>query len=174
MIDSEKLMHDYADAVNSDVLPGIHWLGLKQSYTNLDYEYLKEILKKLHDKFCEIYGTDTLDDSYDFILVPAVIKVRQSNDLMLGLVQLDISSSGEHWDTDFITPCGVFNQNDKELNDTQLNYVRSFIPYDYFYTVNIPGDIHVDMSNVPSDVRDILACCNTEYQAEQQEGLSLQ
>jgi hypothetical protein len=173
MIDSEQLMHDYADAVNRDVLPGIHWLGLKQSYANHDYEYPKAILKKLHDKFCEIYGTDTLDDSYEFVLAPAVIKVRQSNDLMLGLVQLDISSSGEHWDTDFITPCGVFNQNDKESNDTQLKYIRSFIPYDYFYTLDIPGDIHVDWDNCPGEVWELLEYCHTE-QLEQNGGLNLE
>ena len=31
-INSEKLMDDYLKAVNRDVLPGFHWIGLKQAY----------------------------------------------------------------------------------------------------------------------------------------------
>jgi hypothetical protein len=172
MIDNEKLLNDYEDAVNHDVLPGIHWLGLKQSYANHDYEYPKAILKKLHDKFCEIYGTDTLDDSYDFVLAPAVIRVRESGDLYLGLVHLDLSSSGEHWGTEFITHYGVFNIENEELNEKQLEYVRSLHPYDYFYTVNIPGDIHVDWDKCPDEVRVLLSSCHPEN-IEQDGGIGM-
>ena len=173
---SEKLMDDYLKAVNRDVLPGFHWLGLKQAYQNHDYEPVKQLLKKLHDAFLKVYGTDCLDESYDFILAPAAIRVRATGDIYAGLVELDLSSSGEHWDTSFITPCGVFSQSDETLNEQQREYVDSFIPYDYYYTSDIPGDIHVDKGNIPDDIREMLTFCNPFYETEdaQQEGMSLQ
>ena len=175
-IDCEKLMGDYLNAVNRDVLPGFHWLGLKQAYQNHDYEPVKQLLKKLHDVFLKVYGTDCLGESYDFILAPAAIRVRSTGDIYAGLVELDLSSSGEHWDTSFITPCGVFSQSDDSLNEQQHEYVNSFIPYDYYYTPEIPGDIHVDKENIPDDVREMLSYCNAYYETDdvQQEGMSLQ
>lgn len=175
MIDSEKLMDDYAKSVNRDVLPGLHWLGLKQAYQNRDYELPKQILKKLHDTFLKVYGTDCLDDSYDFILAPAAIRVRATGEVYAGLVELDLSSSGEHWGTSFITPYGVFSQSDESLSDLQQKYVRSFIPYDYYYTLDIPGDIHVDKGNIPDDIREMLGFCNPYYKIDaQEEGMYMQ
>lgn len=175
MIDSEKLMNEYTNAVNNDVLVGFHWLGLKLVYKNHDYEPVKQILKKLHEAFLKVYGTDCVDDSYDFILAPAVIRVRATGEIYAGLVDLDLSSSGEHWGTSFITPCGVFSQSDEKLNEQQREYVGSFIPYDYYYTLDIPNDIHVKKGNIPDDIREMLAFCNPFYQAEtHQEGLSMQ
>lgn len=173
---SKNLMDDYLKAVNRDVLPGFHWIGLKQAYQNHDYEPVKQLLKKLHDAFLRVYGTDCLDESYDFILAPAAIRVRATGDIYAGLVELDLSSSGEHWDTSFITPCGVFSQSDETLNEQQREYVNSFIPYDYYYTPDIPGDIHVDKENIPDDVREMLSYCNHYYEKDdvQQEGMSLQ
>ena len=55
---------------------------------------------------------------YDFILAPAVIRIRETGEIYAGLVELDLSSSGEHWDTSFIIPCGVFDQSDGSLNKT--------------------------------------------------------
>ena len=175
-IDSEKLMNDYMTMVNHDVLSGFHWLGLKQAYQDHDYEPVKQLLKQLHDAFLKVYGTDCLDESYDFILAPAAIRVRSTGEIYAGLVELDLSSSGEHWETSFITPCGVFSQSDESLNEQQREYVRSMIPYDYYYTPDIPGDIHVDKENIPDDIREILDYCNLYYEAEEapQEGMSLQ
>ena len=174
--DSEKLMNDYLNMVNREVLPGFHWLGLKLAYQNHDYEPVKQLLKKLHDAFLKVHGTDCLDESYDFILAPAAIRIRGTGEIYAGLVELDLSSSGEHWDTSFITPCGVFSQSDETLNESQCEYVRSMIPYDYYYTPDIPGDIHVDKQNIPDDIREMLTFCNSFYEAEDihQEGMSLQ
>ena len=175
MIDCEKLLDDYTNAINNDVLTGLHWLGLKRAYQNRDYEPVKQILKKLHDAFVKVYGTDCVDDSYDFILAPALIRVKSTGEIYAGLVELDLSSAGEHWETSFITPCGVFNQSDRNLNERQQTYLRSLIPYDYYYTLDIPNDIHVNKCDIPDDVRELLAYCNPFYQSEtHQEGMSLQ
>ena len=172
-IDSEKLIKDYLNEVNREVLHGFHWLGLKQAYQNHDYEPVKQLLKKLHDAFLRIYGTDRLDESYDFILAPAAIRVRSTGEIYAGLVELDLSSSGEHWGTSFITPCGVFNQGDQSHNEQQREYVNSLIPYDYYYTPDIIDDIHVDKENIPDDIREMLGFCNPNYKAEddQQDGM---
>jgi hypothetical protein len=67
--------------------------------------YAKEILKQMHDAFVEVYGTDYLDNGdYEFVELPAVIKGRNTGHISLGIVTLDLESSGEHWGTFFLTP----------------------------------------------------------------------
>lgn len=171
-MDNEKLLEEFTTYFDSKIFPKIDWARLGASYQTVEKDYAKSILKEMHDKFCEVYGTDTIEDEY-FIVALAVMKVRETRNVFIGLVQLDISSSSEHWGTDFITPYGVFNVEDEELNEKQLEYVRSFIPYDYYYTINIPNDIHVDMDVIPDDVRDMLSYCNNQYLPQAQNATDL-
>ena len=171
-MDNEKLLEDFTSKLNREVLSSVDLQWLKSSYRSEEKDYAKSVLKQMHDAFVEVYGTDTMDRDNEFIIAPAVIKVRETGNLCLGLVQLDIASSGEHWGTDFITPYGVLNFDDKELNEKQLEYVRSFMPYDYYYTINIPDDIHVDMDKMPDDVRGMVAYCNEAYE-QNMGGMSL-
>lgn len=47
-------------------------------------------------------------------------------------------------------------------------YIRdNFIPYDYWYTANVKGDIHVDFYNVPEDVENLLDVAGDENQNEE-------
>lgn len=47
-------------------------------------------------------------------------------------------------------------------------YIRdNFIPYDYWYTANVKGDIHVDFYNVPEDVENLLDVARDENQNEE-------
>lgn len=171
-MDNEKLLEEFTTYFDREIFPKIDWSRLGASYKTAEKDYAKSVLKEMHDKFCEVYGTDTIEDEY-FVVAPAVMKVRETGNVFIGLVQLDISSSGEHWGTDFITPYGVFNVEDEELNEKQRDYVHSFIPYDYYYTINIPDDIHVDMDSMPDDVRDMLAYCNDFYNQENAEANTL-
>ena len=164
-MDNEKLLAEFTNYFDREIPPQIDWQRLGESYQTDEKDYAKSLLKEMHDKFCEVYGTDTIEDEY-FIVAPAVIKVRETGNVIIGLVRLDIASSGEHWGTDFVTPHGVFNVEDEELSKKQLEYVRSFIPYDYFYTINIPNDIHVNMDSMPDDVRMILSYCNEQYASQ--------
>ena len=174
-LDSEQLQRIFLQAVDREVLAGFHWLGLQMAYQHHDREPVARLLKKLHGAFLRVYGTDCLDESYDFVTVPAAIRVNATGEIYAGLVQLDLSSAGEHWDTLFITPCGAFWQTDDSRNQQQKNYINALIPYEYYYTPDIPCDIHVDKENMPYDVREMLGECNPYYLTNgEQEGMSLQ
>jgi len=172
MKDNIKMQEDFTEYVNREVLSSMDWAKLKESYTACDYGYMKELLKQMTDKFCKIYGTNELNEDYEFVLVPAVIHVCESGNLYAGIVQLDLTSSGEHYGTDFFTHYGVYNIDDEELTEKEIEYVRSFHPYDYFPTVQYPNDIHVDWSKCPAEVCDIINYCHTPMQ-EQNGGMEL-
>ncbi len=53
----------------------------------------------MHDAFIETYGTDYHDSDYEFVELPAVIQGRNTSHNDLGIVTLDLESSGEHWGT---------------------------------------------------------------------------
>ena len=104
------------------------------------------------------YGTDYLeDDSYAFVQIPAVIQSCQSGKLCLGIVTLDLESSGEHCGTDFLTPYGIISQNDPNLDNDMKKYIREqYIPYDYWYTADVENDIHISFDDIPEAVADLI------------------
>ena len=123
----------------------------------------------MHGAFVKTYGTDYLDDgSYEFVSIPAVIRSRNTGKLCLGIVTLDLESSGEHWGTDFLTPYGVVSQGDPNMNADLQQYIRdSFVPYDYWYTADVERDIHVSLDGMPEDVADLIAVARGEQQNQE-------
>lgn len=69
-----KAQEDFMGYLNREVLFSCDFEKLRDSYNRHDYEYPKELLKQMHDRFCEIYGSDELTEDMDFVLVPTVIK----------------------------------------------------------------------------------------------------
>lgn len=142
---------------------------LSESYKTDDRQYAKDVLRELHRIFVKSYGTDCIDalDEYDdeFILVPAVIQSEDTGNMCIGLVYLDTSSSGEHWDTIFFTEKGVHSQKTIFEND-ELKDLRSFLPYRYWYTPEYRGDIHVNREYAPEEVKEMLdyATANNQEQ----------
>ena len=110
------------------------------------------------------YGTDYLDEgSYEFVQIPAVIRSRKTGKMCLGIVTLDLQSSGEHWGTDFLTPYGVVTQGNPDAAKDLQVYIRDqYIPYDYWYTAEVENDIHIDLDNVPEPVADLIATARGE------------
>ena len=52
---------------------------LNVSCNSTDDSYAKDILKKMHDIFTEVYKTDYLDSyTYEFVKVPAIIRGRNT------------------------------------------------------------------------------------------------
>ena len=62
-----------------------------------DTLYLAELLKQFHDEFDTVYGMDVVENEFEWVSVPAVIKARDSGKLTLGLVNLDLTKSGTRW-----------------------------------------------------------------------------
>ena len=152
--ESERIQRIYIQKVNQEVMPQYEWMGMKNAYKYGDMSCPTDFLKKLHEKFLEVYGTDPLSRDNFFVTVPAVVKAANGN-LYVALLDLDCSSSGEHWGTSFFTPEGVLDQADDREDIREI--VRSFIPYRYWYTPHLEIDHHVDWDDCPDEVRQMLS-----------------
>ena len=168
LLEQERLQERFTQNMNA-VLKNVHFVRLECSCMSPNKSYAGEVLKEMHGAFVKTYGTDYLDNgSYGFVSIPAVICARNTGKLCLGIVTLDLESSGEHWGTDFLTPYGVVSQGDPDTNADIQQYIRdSFIPYDYWYTANVERDIHVGFDEMPEDVQSLIAVARGETQNEE-------
>lgn len=156
MLRQEKLAEDFENNINA-VLSKVSFEQLESSLQSQDKSYAGEVLKEMHNAFVKAYGTDHLEDEYEFVNIPAVIQSRNTGKLCFGIVTLDLQSSGEHWGTDFLTPYGVVSQGDPNANADLRKYIHdNFSPYDYWYTADVENDIHVNFYNIPKDVENLL------------------
>lgn len=153
---SQILQEKYLNKINTDILPNVDYNKLNSSYKTDEMKYAKDILNKLHMAFIEIYGTDTLDSSYEFVTMPAVIKGINTNNICIGLIDIDVSSSGEHWGTAYFTEKGVVLPFETDDMDLKNKIENRFVPYEYFYTPTVEGDIHIDGFNKTNEIISLL------------------
>ena len=153
----------YIDMLNEKILPHIDYDELHKSYFTQGKEYAKGVLNALHEIMVEVYGGDTLtatyeDDDNDFAVIPGVIQGMNTGRVCLALLDIDLSSSGEHCGTDFICGCGVIRQGDREVRKDVQDFVSKwYMPYNYAYTAVIPDDIHVNIQKLPAGIKEMLA-----------------
>jgi len=153
---SEKLQSAFIDSVNDHVIPMIDLQKLGEAYENKDMTYPTEILKMLHTEFLNVYGTDKINsDLADFVMVPGVV-LGANQKIYIALLELDLSSSGEHWNTQFFTPHGIYTQITDEPNQAAKRYLQDAVPYRYWYTVQYGGDIHVDWNGCPDEINEMI------------------
>ena len=165
-----ELQKTFIGKVNT-ILEEVDFEKLLESANGQDQSYAMDTLKQLHQAFVDTYGTDCITDSdLGFIDVPAVIRGRKAGEVFLGLVTIDLESSGEHWNTQFIMEDGVVDQEncDKTARWNTEFFYRVGV-YDYCYTPEIPGDIHVNFESIPHKVETLLRSCTgiTPTQAAQ-------
>ena len=155
-----SLRRRFLNAVNS-ILEELDFEELDRSCNGKDPSYAQEILQQMHQAFLNIYRTDCLtDQSLTLVELPAVIRGKRTGEVTLGLVTLDMTASGGRWNTVFITPVGVLSQNKEKMSRIQRTYLlEKFMPYDYWYTPEIPGDIHVNFESIPHKVETLLRSC---------------
>ena len=163
LLAQEKIQNQFEKNMN-DILKNIDFVQLECSCQSPDKSYAGEVLKQMHNAFVSTYGTDYLeDDSYEFVQIPAVIRSRQTGKLCLGIVTLDLESSGEHWGTEFLTPYGIISQNDPDLDNDLKKYIREqYIPYNYWYTADVENDIHISFDDIPESVADLIDAARGE------------
>ena len=152
----------YVDYINKHILQSVDYSELQKSY-DTDMLYAKTILNKLHDAMIKVYGGEQLGE-YDgddgIVIIPGIVRGRESGKMCVVLLDIDISSSGEHWGTTFLCEYGVVNQNQAYSNKANAAELRKAIQpygsYDYCYTAKIPGDIHIDKARLPEDMQSVL------------------
>ena len=154
------LQKEFIDRVNT-ILEDVDFAKLHKSANGHDQTYAMDTLKQLHQAFVDTYGTDCVTDrSLGFIDVPAVIRGRKAGEIFLGLVTVDLEGSGEHWNTNFFMEDGVADQSSiGEGNQWTADFLRRIGVYDYWYTPEIPCDIHVNFEYIPHRVEDLLRSC---------------
>ena len=146
-----------------------------ESYKTPEFAEAKELLKMMHEEFCEAFGTNDVDELIEgddvFIHLPAVMRSRETGELCVGLVYVDTESSGEHWGTAFAFSNGFVNQEDKDINNPMVEERKAFGVYDYWYTPDYDGDIHSDRNYAPDEVKAILDYAIGEE--EQTQGMTM-
>lgn len=164
----EKLAETFVNNINA-VLRKVSFEQLESSLQTPDKSYVGEVLKEMHNAFVKTYGTDYLEEGkHELVNIPAVIQSRKTGKLCLGIVTLDLQSSGEHWGTDFITPYGVVSQGDPDPDVNLKKYIRdNFTPYNYWYTADVERDIHVGFDDVPEDVAALISAARSEQESEE-------
>ena len=143
--------------VNKNVLSKIKRNDLSNT------EGMKVILSKLTKEFHDIYGKDPiyrgmseLKEDGDFVYAPGLVRARETGKVRLALLVLDVSSSGEHWDTVFLTENALFFQSSKKRDFICEAILDEFVPYDYCYSIDIEDDIHIDNDDIHPDMKNIL------------------
>ena len=165
---SEKLQTEFIDKVNREVIPCIEWVGMHNAYKRDNMEVPTDLLKMLYEKFVEVYGTDHVGTDDGMVTVPGVVQAPDGK-LYVALLELDAASSGEHWGTTFFTPRGVLSD---QTEDPQIKAeIKKMIPYNYWYTVDMERDHHVNWDECPDRVSEMLRAATEQGQTE---GVSLQ
>lgn len=156
-----ELQKAFIEKVNT-ILEEVDFAKLMKSANGQDQSYATDTLKQLHQAFVDTYGADCITDrELGFIDVPAVIRGRKAGEVFLGLVTIDLESSGEHWNTNFFMEEGVADQSEiGEGNQWTSNFIQRVGVYDYWYTPEIPGDIHVNFEQIPHKVEALLRSCS--------------
>ena len=154
------LRRRFIQSVNS-ILEELDFEELERSCNGSDPSYAQEILQRMHQAFLNIYRTDCLTDpGLSLVELPAVIRGKRTGEVTLGLVTLDLAASGGRWNTVFITPVGVLSQNKEQMSRIQRTYLlEKFMPYDYWYTPEVPCDVHINYENVPYKVVRLATAC---------------
>lgn len=149
----EKKMAAFLDRMY-ETLGNTDLAALNRSVNGPDTTLAHETLQKMQEAFEEVYGEEPMAWSEEYILAPAVFKGRESQVNALGLVVLDLQSSGEHCGSIFFTPEGIIQQNEIADHPNIAQYLKeNFNSYEYWYTPAVEHDIHMDFENVPEDVQ---------------------
>lgn len=153
----EKNISAFLHILDAKVLPKIDYEKYRTSCQNHELDYPSEILRMFHEAFVQVYGDGVItEDDAEDILLPAVIQAHKTGDILIGLVQLDLWSSGEHWGTDFLTPVGLVDPREDSAGEMSQYLRNVVIPYDYYYTPEVEGDIHVDKYDAPDAIKTML------------------
>lgn len=154
---NQDLTSRYVQRLNQSLLPHLDFRRLYKSCNSENKDYAGETLKQMHNSFVDIYGTDELDGNHEMVCVPGIIKNQNTGRTALALLDISVEDGGEHFGTQALTMIGALDVHGQEGLTAEIT-ADLFLPYDYWYTVHIPCDHHVN-TDVPEDVRALLAYC---------------
>ena len=131
-----------------------------KSYKSPDHTEAKQLLKILHEEFCESFGTNSVDDLLDgddvFIHIPVVMKSHNTGEICVGLVYVDTESSGELYAAQFALSDGFVSLDNNDKTNPMVQEQMRFGSFDYWFTVDYYDDIHSKQGQVPEEIKEIL------------------
>ena len=95
---AEIKQQEFIDKIN-EILEKTDFKLLNMSCNSENTSYAAEKLFAMHQAFEEVYGEGYVEEGYGMVMMPAVIRGRESGIHALAVVTLDLESSGEHWGT---------------------------------------------------------------------------
>lgn len=155
-------LDQYIDYINTHILPFIDYNELDRSYRTEEKAYAKGILNRLHTAMLEQYGDTRLacghgDMQEEYAVVPGVIQGKKTGEIAIVLLGIDLLSSGEHCQTEFLCKYGVVSQGNSDLPKALADEITAkYLPYDYCYTADIAGDIHISKDKLPDGIKEIM------------------
>ena len=97
-MDGKTNTDQFVEYINKNILPFIDYTALQASY-DTDMAHAKGVLNWLHKAMIAEYGSEHLDE-YDgdegFVVIPGIVRGRETGKICLALLDIDLSSSGEH------------------------------------------------------------------------------
>lgn len=131
-----------------------------ESYKTHEFTEAKELLKMLHREFCESFGTSSVDELLYgddiYINLPVVMRSQKTGDFCVGLVHVDLESSGELYGAQFAFSNGFVALDDYDKNNSMVQERMAFGPFEYWFTVDYHDDIHAAKGAVPKEVQGLL------------------
>lgn len=130
------------------------------SYKTHEKQDAKELLKMMYDTFVSTYKTNSVDELLykddDFIHIPAVIKSDKTDSLCVGLIFVDLTSSGEQHGVQFAFSGGFYEEHDVKMTDEIMAERKEIGSYNYWFPLSYFSDIHSENDNIPEDVKEML------------------
>ena len=168
---NKLLRRRFSNAFHS-ILRSLDFEELDRACNGRDPTYAQEILQQMHQAFLNIYRTDVVTDPMLALVdLPAVIRSRKTGEVTLGVVTLDLTDAGKRWNTVFITPVGVLSQREENMSRIQKIYLQEkFMPYDFWYTPEVPCDMRINYDHVPHSVMRLVTAC-TGMEPEQAQSM---
>lgn len=155
----ENKIDYYVDYINENILATISYDTLQESYETDEKVYMKEILNALHKSAVDIYGTEYFDrlGEDEYVLLPGIVRGRDTGNICIAMLGIDLMSSGEHCETIFLTKYGPQASFEKEREKEITDFIHNtYGIYDYTYTLGIENDIHIDFEKLHPDMTEIL------------------
>ena len=134
----------YSNYLEEYIFPFVDFEKLQKSY-GTDMVYAKGLLHCLHEHMIEFYGGERMDEKNSLrgmVYIPAVLRGDISGNVCLAMLTLDLIAKGEHWETSYLCGKGIMTDD--------------YIPFEYCYTADIPGDYRIDKEKLPDEIKSVL------------------
>ena len=148
----EKMHTEFYKTIKESVIDNGDMRKLHFAYKNQDISYLTNILCQMHEIYFKMFGNDEIPSDMGFVSIPSVV-LGSNNKIFLAITEFENFYSGEHWNTHFITPYGIYSHMSNNTNPVTKNYVEGVFPHQYWCTDEYNEN---DRTPCPKEISDMI------------------